>query len=47
MVTFPEQIEKVLVSMSEVYIGPPTKYTRTYENAGEVGERARVSSMKM
>ena len=45
--TLPEQIEEVLVSKSEAYIGPPTKHTRTDGKAGEVGVRARVSYMKM
>ena len=45
--TLLKQIEEVLVSKSEAYIGPPTKHTRADGKAGEVGIRARASFIKM
>ena len=43
--TLPEQVEEVLVSKGEAYIGPPEKYTRTDGKAGEVSMQVRVSYM--
>ena len=45
--TLPEQIEEVIVSKSEAYIGPPEKHTRTDGKAGEVSMQVRVSYMEM
>ena len=45
--TLPEQVEEVLVSKGEAYIGPPENYTRTDGKAGEVSMQVRVSYMEM
>jgi len=43
IVTLPENIEEVLLSKGEAYIGPPAKHTRTDGKATDVGVLASQS----